>query len=181
MKVRKLQKVYAFDIDKLQAENFTQEFQSELTVIAVTPDELDGAVKDSQIVVTCTPSKQPFLHADVIMPGTFIAAVGADSEEKQELYSQLICSNKLVVDLLEQSASIGELHHAIAQGLMTTEEIHAELGMIVAGKKAGRQSDKEIIIFDSTGMALQDVAAASIVYEKALSNGIGTKFNFSLQ
>ena len=115
------------------------------------------------------------------MPGTFIAAVGADSEEKQELSSDLVAANKIVVDVAEQGATIGELHHAIEQGLMSIEDIHAELGQIIAGYKPGRESDKEIIIFDSTGTALQDVAAAAIVYERALSKGIGTTLNFSDQ
>jgi len=181
MKVRKLEKVYAFDIDKLQAEKFVREFSQELKVIAITVDDLHMALSQSQICVTCTPSKEPFIHAGDIIPGTFIAAVGADSEEKQELFSDLVASNKIVVDLAEQSAAIGELHHAIQQGLVTVDEIHAELGQIIAGEKQGRESDKEIIVFDSTGTALQDIAAAAIVYEKALATGIGTKLNFAEQ
>ena len=78
-----------------------------------------------------------------------------------------------------QAATIGELHHAIKQKKITIADIHAELGMIIAGKRPGRESDKENIIFDSTGMALQDVAAAAIVYEKALASGIGVKMNFA--
>jgi alanine dehydrogenase len=181
MKVRSLEKVYAFDIDEAQAQKFSKNFSNELEVILITTNELAKSLRDSQIVVTCTPSRQPFIHARDIMPGTFIAAVGADSEEKQELFSDLIALNKIVVDLAEQSATIGELHHAIEQKKITLAGIHAELGMIIAGKKPGRESNKEIIIFDSTGMALQDVAAASIVYEKALANGTGTMLNFSDQ
>jgi ornithine cyclodeaminase/alanine dehydrogenase len=113
------------------------------------------------------------------MPGTFIAAVGSDSEEKQELLPDLVAANKVVVDIAEQAAMIGELHHAINQRLTTIESIHAELGQIITGQKPGRESDEEIIIFDSTGTALQDVAAAAIVYEKALANNIGTSLNFS--
>ena len=71
------------------------------------------------------------------------------------------------------------MHHAIKKGLTTLESIHAELGQIIIGQKPGRESDKEIIIFDSTGTALQDVAAAAIVYEKAMINKIGTRLNFS--
>jgi len=78
-----------------------------------------------------------------------------------------------------QSAEIGELRHAIDDGLMTSDNIHAELGEIIAGRKKGRETEVEIIIFDSTGMALQDVAAASIVYEKAIANNIGRTINFS--
>ena len=179
LKVRKPEKLYAFDIDKQKSEKFAQEFERRLKVIPITATELHAALNQSQVCITCTPSRKPFIRAEDIMPGTFIAAVGADSEEKQELFSDLIAPNKIVVDIAEQSAGIGELHHAIQQGLMTVEAIHAELGQIIAGKKPGRESDKEIIIFDSTGTALQDVAAAAIVYEKALINGIGTKLNFA--
>ncbi len=179
MEVRKLEKIYAFDIDPLQAEKFVQEFSNEINIIAVTADELHDALIQSHICVTCTPTKKPFIHIEDIMPGTFIAAVGSDNEEKQELFSDLVVANKVVVDIAEQSATIGELHHAIKQGLTTIDSIHAELGQIITGQKPGRESDKEIIIFDSTGTALQDVAAAAIVYEKALINKIGTSLNFS--
>ena len=179
IEVRKLERVYAFDIDSLQAEKFAREFPNETKVIAIRANDLRGALRQSQICVTCTPSKKPFIRAEDVMPGTFIAAVGSDSEEKQELCPGLVAANKVVVDIAEQAATIGELHHAIKQGLTTIDSIHAELGQIITGQKAGRESDKEIIIFDSTGTALQDVAAAAIVYEKAIANNIGIKINFS--
>ena len=179
MEVRKLEKVYAFDIDSLQAEKFAQVFSNEIKVISITTNNLQNALIQSHICVTCTPSKKPFIHTEDIMPGTFIAAVGSDSEEKQELFPDLVAANKVVVDIAEQSATIGEFHHAIKQGLTTIDSIHAELGQIITGQKAGRESDKEIIIFDSTGTALQDVAAAALVYKKALINKIGTSLNFS--
>jgi len=178
MAVRPVKKVYAFDIDEKQAQKLSKDFSGSLQVIPIDANELSGALKNSQVVITCTPSKQPFIHAQDIMPGTFIAAVGADSEEKQELFSELFTTNKIVADLVEQSAGIGELHHAIRQGFITKDWVHAELGEIIAGKKPGRESNTEIIVFDSTGTALQDVAAAAIVYEKALAGGPGIKFNF---
>jgi alanine dehydrogenase len=180
-KARRLKKLFAFDIDSNQTERFKQDFDKELEIIPVGINDLPTALQQSHIVVTCTPSKEPFIHAGDIMPGTFIAAVGADNEDKQELFPDLVASSKIVVDLAEQSAAIGELHHAIRHGLITCEAIHAELGFIIAGKKYGRESDNEIIIFDSTGTALQDVAAAAIVYEKAMAKGIGSKLNFSEQ
>ena len=179
MKVRTVEKVYVFDIDEGLAKRFSKDFFNEIEVFPITKNELVKSLQSSQIVVTCTPSRQPFIRTEDIMPGTFIAAVGADSEEKQELCSDLLASSKIVVDLVEQTACIGELHHAIRQGKVTLKDIHAELGEIIAGKKPGRESDKELIIFDSTGMALQDVAAASIVYEKALARRMGSQFNFS--
>jgi ornithine cyclodeaminase/alanine dehydrogenase-like protein (mu-crystallin family) len=108
-----------------------------------------------------------------VRPGAFIAAVGADNAEKQELDPQLFVANKIVVDILEQCATIGDLHHALEKGLLAKSDVHAELGEIVAGKKAGRTAKDEITIFDSTGMALQDAAAAALVYEKAISSGKG--------
>ena len=181
MKVRKLKKVFAFDIDPVQAEKFVLEFHQQLEIIAITEKDLFMGLSQSQVCVTCTPSKKPFIPAEYIIPGTFIAAVGADSEEKQELFPGLVATNKIVVDILQQGATIGELHHAIEAGLITQAGVHAELGEIIAGKKPGRESNEEIIIFDSTGTALQDVAAAANVYEKALLNKDLIRLNFSKQ
>ena len=124
-------------------------------------------------------AKKFFIHAKDVPPGMFIAAVGADNEDKQELDPALLkAKNKIVVDVLQQCASIGDLHHAIAAGAMTASAVHAELGEIVCGKKPGRTSAEEITIFDSTGMALQDVASAAMVYEQAVKAGKGMKLNF---
>ena len=90
-----------------------------------------------------------------------------------------MASNKVVVDVLDQCAAIGDLHHAIEAGVMSKSDVYAELGGVVSGKTPGRASDDEIIIFDSTGTALQDVAAASIVYEKALRTGAGYRLNLA--
>jgi alanine dehydrogenase len=179
MKVRQLEKIFVFDIDHAQSEKLAKEFSKEIKTVAVTPHDLPKALKESQICVTCTPSRQPFICSDDIEPGTFIAAVGSDSEEKQELFPDLLASNKVVVDMTDQCSTIGELHHAIETGLMTITDIHAELGYVIAGRKAGRETNEEIIIFDSTGTALQDVAAAAIVYEKAITGSIGPRLNFS--
>jgi ornithine cyclodeaminase/alanine dehydrogenase-like protein (mu-crystallin family) len=81
--------------------------------------------------------------------------------------------------LTNQAASIGELHHAIRQGRVSINNVHAELGDIVTGTKQGRETDDEVIIFDSTGMALQDVATAAIVYEKAIASNMGIRMNFA--
>ena len=99
--------------------------------------------------------------------------MGADNEHKQEVDPRLLADAALVVDVLEQSATIGELHHALDAGLMTRGDVRAELGDVIAGRRPGRLSDQEIVIFDSTGTALQDVAAAVAVYERALATGRG--------
>jgi ornithine cyclodeaminase/alanine dehydrogenase-like protein (mu-crystallin family) len=114
------------------------------------------------------------MAADV-PPGIFIAAVGADSQGKQELEPTLVASATLVVDILSQCAEIGELQHVLAAGLLTRAQVHAELADVVVGRRPGRTSDNEITIFDSSGTALQDVAAAVAVYENACATGRGTE------
>jgi alanine dehydrogenase len=171
--VRPLTRAYAFDIDEGQARRFANELSKELALEVDAVNDLAKAVRESDICVTCTPSKRYFLNSEYVAPGTFIAAVGADNEEKQELDPALMVSNKVVVDLLEQCATIGDFHHALEKGLARKSDVYGELGEVIAGKKAGRISDDEIIIFDSTGIALQDVAAATIVYERAIGNGAG--------
>lgn len=177
--VRPVARVFAYDQDEAQAQRFAAELAAELRIEVSAIRELERAVRHSDICITCTPSRQPFLKRAFVAPGTFIAAVGADSPEKQELEPELLRGNKLVVDLLEQCAGIGELHHALAAGVITRESVHAELGAVLAGVKPGRTSAQESIIFDSTGMALQDVVVAAAVYEKALASGQGTLINFA--
>ncbi len=179
MQVRPLEKVFVYDIERSRAHTFAQELSEELGISILPVDEVRTAARQSDIIVTCTPSKKYFLHKEDVSPGTFIAAVGADSDEKQELQPELLTVGKLVTDLTEQCATFGEFHHALEKGIMTPANVHGQLGEIIAGQKSGRTSDEEIIVFDSTGMALQDVAAAAIVYENAIANGIGLEFNFA--
>jgi ornithine cyclodeaminase/alanine dehydrogenase-like protein (mu-crystallin family) len=100
----------------------------------------------------------------MVRPGTFIAAVGADHEDKQEIEPALLAAAKVVTDLTAQAAAIGDLHHAIASGAMAREDVHGELGEVVAGLKPGRTGDDEVTVFDSTGTGIQDVAAAIAAY-----------------
>ncbi len=177
-KVRPLERVLAFEVDENQAQRFATELSDELGFKVEAVRDLTKAVSKSDICVTCTPSQKFYLRKTDVSPGTFIAAVGADSEDKQELEPALLASCKVVVDILDQCATIGELHHALKEGAMNRDDVHAELGEIIAGKKPGRVSPDEIIIFDSTGTALQDVAAAATVYEKAITAGAGVTLNF---
>ncbi|MGH9400037.1 MAG: ornithine cyclodeaminase family protein, partial [Thermoanaerobaculia bacterium] len=164
-----------FDLDPRRAERFAAEMSAELGLEVKAVRDLAAALRASDVCVTCTPSRRAFVRREDVRPGSFIAAVGADSPEKQELDPLLVASAKLVADIAAQCAEIGELHHALAEGLMRVENVHAELSEIVAGAKPGRESDSETIIFDSTGTALQDVAAAAVVYEKAVAAGAGLR------
>jgi len=171
--------VFAYDKDTEQAMRFAQDMASDAGVSVQTVRDLATAIRQSDICVTCTTSREPLLHSGEVSPGTFIAAVGADNPLKQEIHPSLMARSKIVCDVLEQCAEIGDLHHALEAGVVTRADVHSELGDIVAGKKAGRESEEEITIFDSTGMALQDVAAAAVLYEKAEKQGAGVRLNLA--
>jgi alanine dehydrogenase len=140
--------------------------------VEVTSD-LRDALRRSDLCVTCTPARRAFLAKADVPAGMFVAAVGADSQGKQELDPALVASATLVVDVLEQCAEIGELQHALAAGLMTRAQVHAELADVVTGRRAGRTRADEVTVFDSSGTALEDVAAAAAVYERARTTGTG--------
>jgi alanine dehydrogenase len=174
-----LTKVYAFDVNERAAIDFRNELSPELKVDIEFVRDLASAIQKSDVCITCTTANESFVCKEDVRPGTFIAAVGADDEHKQEIDSALIASAKVVADSLEQSCAIGDVHHAIAKGLMRKEDVYAELCEIVACQKIGRVADDEIIVFDSTGVAIEDAVAAVAVYERALANGIGTDFDFA--
>jgi alanine dehydrogenase len=174
-----LRKVYAFDVDLNASRNFAAGLSREFQIDIEPVRRLPYAIRSSNVVVTCTPATEFFVHKKDVAPGTFIAAVGADDSHKQEIDPALLASAKVVADSLEQVCSIGDMHHAIAAGLIRKEDIYAELSEIVAGRKPGRTSDDEITIFDSTGVAIEDAAAATLVYEKACAAKITNGFEFA--
>jgi alanine dehydrogenase len=176
--VRVIDRVWAYDSDHNAAEAFLQEMSAEGSIHIQKVDTPAEAVRACDICVTCTPSTEPFLMKNWLRPGSFIAAVGADSEEKQELDPEVVASSKLVTDITAQCETIGELHHALDAGVVQRGHEYAELGEIVAGKKSGRTNRHETIVFDSTGMALQDAAAAALIYQKAVKDGTGIRVNF---
>lgn len=171
-----LKHVLVWSRDADRARDFAERMSGELGVDVRPIADLETAVAQSDVVVTCTPAKSPFIRSEWINPGTFVAAVGADSPDKQELDADLLATSKVVADIRSQSATVGEMHHAIRAGLASVDSIYGELGEIIAGKLRGRASDDEIIVFDSTGTALQDVAAAAAVYERAVEQNSGVKW-----
>lgn len=195
-RVLPLKRAFAFDADPQRAESFAREFSDfslkgeegdrvgpagrlDSRVAVLAAGCLDEALAESDVVVTCTPSKKSLLFSSSpVRAGAFVAAVGADSPDKQEIEPALLASAKVVTDVTAQCAAFGDLHHAILAGAMASGDVHAELGEIVAGRKPGRASDDEVIVFDSTGMALQDVAAAAAAFEAAERSGRGLVVDF---
>ncbi|MDP9177016.1 MAG: ornithine cyclodeaminase family protein [Gemmatimonadota bacterium] len=178
-RIRSIVRVKAYDVETRIAREYADEMSNIIGCAVEAVDDYRAAARESDIIVTCTPAHAPVLSRSDVREGTFIAAVGADSEDKQELEPALLASSKVVVDVMEQCATIGELHHALDAGLMRREDVHAELGDIVSGRRSARESASEVIIFDSTGTALEDVAAASLVYERALKAGAGSEISLT--
>lgn len=175
----KIEKAHAFDTNTSQLAPFVEEMQMKLQIPVMPHDVIATALRESDIVVTCTTSRAAIVFAEHLRPGMFLAAVGADNPHKQELAPEAMAKAKIVCDVTDQCAVMGDLHHAIERGVVTQSDVHAELGEIVAGKKAGRETPEEITIFDSTGMALQDVAAAAVVFERARQHRIGVSMSFA--
>jgi alanine dehydrogenase len=128
---------------------------------------------DCDILVTTTPVRSPIVKDSWLKPGTHINAIGADAKGKQELETNLTRRATIVVDDIAQAVHSGEINVPISQGKLMPEDIHAQLGEIVAGTAKGRTRDREITIFDSTGLAIQDVAAGRLVYDMAMKDGLG--------
>lgn len=173
--VRPIRSVLAFDRDRARAERWAADLRADTTLRVEIVDDARSAARAADVVVTCTPSKTPILGLADVGPGALVAGVGADHPEKHELDPHLLAASVLVVDSLDQAATFGDLHHALEAGVVRREDVHAELGEIVGGRKRGRAAEGEIVVFDSTGVAIEDVAAAALAYERALSGGWGRK------
>ena len=161
LRVRRPRRILAYDLDGARAARLAAQFDGAVA------QELREAARASDIIVTCTTATRCFVTREMVRPGAFIAAVGADNEHKQEIEPALLAQAKVVTDLTGQAARIGDLHHALEAGVMSAADVHAELGEVVAGRRPGRTRDEEVIVFDSTGTGLQDVAAAIAVYKAA--------------
>jgi ornithine cyclodeaminase/alanine dehydrogenase-like protein (mu-crystallin family) len=172
--VRPLRRAWAVDIDRNKARAYAAHLSRDLDIEVVDTHDLRAAIAGSDICVTGTTSATPILTADDAHPGLFVAAVGADNPRKQELDPHLLARTRVVVDSLDACAAGGELYHALAAGILTRDRIHAELAAIVSGRVAGRTSDEEVFVFDSTGTALFDVAAAIATYARARTADRGT-------
>ena len=173
--VRPISVAYAYDADAATLQRFMSEVHYPVRPAA----SVDEAVAHADIVVTCTTSRSSILDRRHLRKGMFIAAVGADNPEKQEISPSLLRETKVVADILEQAATMGDLHHALHAGVMTREDVHGELADVLCGRVARRQNEDEIFVFDSTGTALQDVAVSSIVYRRAMERGAGVDVAFA--
>jgi ornithine cyclodeaminase/alanine dehydrogenase-like protein (mu-crystallin family) len=173
-----IEEVRFFDINAALAQAFattvrTSGFRS--TPSSSVAEAVDGA----DIVVTCTTSKLPVLTSEMQLKGCFVAAVGADNPEKQEIDPVLMGRARILVDDLDQCASGADLSHALRAGTVTRDNVHADLADLACGRKTGRNAPEELVIFDSCGSGVQDVAVAWGAYQAARTSRTGLTFNLS--
>lgn len=173
-KVRDFQEVAVWGRDLKKAEAYASEISGKIGARVVASTTVEDAVRGSDIIVTATMSTSPLVKVEWVSGGAHITAMGSDEPGKNELDTRILArADKVVVDSLSQCARLGEVHHALEDGSMKEEDVHAELGEVLLGRKPGRESDKEVTVCDLTGIAIQDVAISQFVYEKAKRSGKG--------
>jgi len=159
-------------------ESFAKMIIDNFNIPARAVNTIKEAVENSDVISTTTPTRVPIIKRSWIKDGTHINAMGADAPGKQELESHLIEKSKIIIDCWDQASHSGEINIPVHEGIIRKSDIHARIGEIVNGDKPGRESDKEITVFDSTGLAVQDIVTAWNIREKALKKGVGHKINF---
>jgi alanine dehydrogenase len=173
----KLEAVRIFDIDSNRAEELAVLLHGRFDITAKMFASAEKAVRDSDVIVTVTPSRKPIVKSEWITEGMHISAVGADAPGKEELEPELLTRARIVIDDWEQASHGGEINVPLSSGVIGKSDIYADIGEIVAGIKPGRTSNREITIFDTTGLAIQDVITAWHVYEVAEKKGIGIEID----
>ncbi len=172
--VRDFRRLMVYGILPAQVEKYAAEMGSLLDVEVVRADDVEEVVCGSDVVVTCTPSREPYLRAEWLHPGLHITAMGSDAEEKQELFPEVLASvDLLACDRKPQCFRLGELHHGLEAGLISRDDQIVELGELVSGRRAGRASDQQITLCDLTGVGVQDTAIALLATRKAKERGLG--------
>lgn len=172
-----IEKVFIFSQDLEKSRLFAKKMSEKLQIELLPINNLQSALNLSQICITCTPSKKYIIEKDMLPDNIFIAAVGADSPDKQEIDPLIFENAKIVADVKEQSATVGDAHHALKLNIINQDKI-IELGEVISRGICQEAGHRGITIFDSTGTAMQDTALASIAYCKALEGSIGTPFQF---
>jgi len=137
-------------------------------------------VVDSDIVVTATSSRAPIVLDEWVRPGTHFNCIGADAPGKQEMEPNILKRARLVIDDWDQASHSGEINVPLSKGELVKEDVDAEIGHIVAGLKPGRESDDQVTVFCSTGLAIQDCLTAKIAYDAAMAQKIGRSMQIVL-
>jgi alanine dehydrogenase len=179
MAVRPIKHIKIFDLDHAKAEALARCAKEQFGVAAEVAASAQAAVAGSDLVVTATTAREPVFCGDWLEEGTHVSGVGANTPAKRELDASTFKRSKIVVDFKDQALEEGgDLREALKNGSIGLNDVYAELGEIVTGRKTGRASDREITLFKSVGIAVEDIAAAAYVFEQAEKKGLGTPMVF---
>jgi len=171
---KKIEEVKVWDRAEKAALKYAEEMRIKYNQEFIYPvKSIKKAVQGADVIVTATPSRKPLVSAEWVDEGTHINSIGADAPGKQELDPAILVKSKIVVDDWSQSCHGGEINVPLAKGIIKKEDVWGDICEIVAGLKPGRISPDEITVFTSTGLAIQDAAAANVAYQKALKEKIG--------
>lgn len=176
-KARRFRRVIIADVRREAAESLARRVRERRPTFDVVTGTLEQAAS-CDVLVTVTPVSTPAVNRDWIRPGTHINAMGADAPGKQELDPRILLDARVFVDDWEQASHSGEINVPLEKGLLTREQITGTLGEVLCSDAPGRTSDEDITVFDSTGLAIQDAAVGRLVYDAAMSEGLGTPFRF---
>ena len=172
--VRKLGKALVYDPAPDAVRSFIDELGPKLDLEIEAVDSVEAMIAGSDILCAATSSSQPLFDGATVRPGTHINGIGSHTPNARELDTAIVARSKFIADSAEACLSeAGDLMIPIEEGAITAEHIHAELGEIVLGTKPARENDDEITLFKSNGLAIQDVATAKLVYDRAVEAGIG--------
>jgi ornithine cyclodeaminase/alanine dehydrogenase len=171
---REISRAYVYDISAEAVGKFITEMSVKLDLGITRVDSPDKILRNCDIICTATSSATPLFDGDKVREGTHINAIGSHTTGARELDTSIIKRSKLVADSYEACLQeAGDIMIPIQEGAIDKSHMYAELGEIVTGKKPARQNDAEITLFKSNGLAIQDVAAAKLVYDMATEAGIG--------
>jgi len=174
-KVRKCEQVLVYDLDPNRMARYVEEMPDIVGVNCVAAQSVQEVVTASDLLITATPSSQPYVRAQWLHPGLHITAMGSDAPYKQELESQVLArADLLACDLKTQCFERGELHHGLQDGTIGEHDEVVELGELTSGRHPGRTDDLQVTVCDLTGVGVQDAAIATLAYDQAVQSGLGS-------
>jgi alanine dehydrogenase len=178
--VRDLETVWVYSPTKENREAFAGEMDRLLDASVGAVASADAAVESADVVITATNAREPVFDGHLLDPGTHVTAMGQYSASRRELDAETIAKSKYVPDLRDRvTTDAGSFIAAMEEGLIDEDHVHAELGEVVAGVEPGRDDDEEITVFDSGGTAIETVAGATLLYERAKERGLGSPIDFA--
>ncbi|WP_323192462.1 ornithine cyclodeaminase family protein [Halostella sp. PRR32] len=178
--VRDVETVDVYSPTKESRESFAAEMNERLDAAVAAVASSSAAVENADIVITATSASDPVFDGDLLADGAHVTAMGQYHPEKRELDTTAIERSKYVPDLRARvMQDAGSFIHAVEEGVVTEDHVHAELGDIVAGEAPGRETPDEITVFDSGGTGIETVAAAKLLYDRAVEEDLGSEINFA--